>query len=209
MLLTTAANLLSCFIAKMDEEHGSVEEVPKDDEETKREDDIIFKLDDDETFVKQDGSEVKPERKASLPDDHLIETMELERPVAVSSLTGSIAEPKKIRFLGPEPARSPGGLDKTQQSSSTFNMGKLDMVNDFKDHYTLSIPSSVVRFRRSHTATRVIANQNHQLLLEESVNPKTNQREILIKRMEDGNNGAVQFLRLTYTLVCAFWTGEN
>jgi hypothetical protein len=142
----------------------------------------------------------------AMSDDSM---QEVERP-ASNSLVVLDPGRKKRRLEGIEQATSSASeLDSFQQSSVNFDSEKFDMVNDFKDHYSLSIPSSVVRFRCNHTATRVIPNQNHQLLLEESVNPISNQHEIIIKRMEDSSAGAVQFLRVTYTLICAFWTGKN
>jgi hypothetical protein len=172
----------------------------------------VFALVEDEMAAVNSEADLVVDPELEVPqasDDAAMPTSKVERPASKSPSVGLVTERKQLRFGGLEPAAgSASGLDHFQQSSANFGSSKLDMVNDFKDHYTLSIPSSVVRFRRSHTATRVIANQNHQLLLEESVNPKTNQHEILIKRMEDSSNGAVQFLRMTYTLICAFWTGE-
>lgn len=78
----------------------------------------------------------------------------------------------------------------------------------FRDHFTLSTPSSLVRFR-SNTCVRVFDDGAMQFILEETVdvdasnNPK---RRIHVKRLYDGTRG-LQFLRFLYTTMCVFWTG--
>ena len=79
-------------------------------------------------------------------------------------------------------------------------------VASLKDHFTLSIPSSVVRYRNSRGAARVIEGNEFQFVLEESYNKETDRDEITIRRIQDSNEG-LRLLRLTYTIVTAFWTG--
>ena len=75
-----------------------------------------------------------------------------------------------------------------------------------KDHFTLPTPSSTVRFRNRNNAARVYENKQTQMVMEEIYNPETEQSEITVRRLNYSTQ-SLQFLRATYTIVCALWTG--
>jgi hypothetical protein len=83
---------------------------------------------------------------------------------------------------------------------------KEPQLSHYKDHFTLPAPSSTVRFRSKRNAARIFENKASQLVLEETFDPETELSEITVKHMYDSSSG-LQFLRATYSLVCAFWTG--
>ena len=74
-----------------------------------------------------------------------------------------------------------------------------------KDHFTLSHPTTTIRYRRSTNAARIIEDADKQYILEEADN-KNGEHEITIRQLQDSSEG-VRFLRATYALVTAFWTG--
>ena len=76
----------------------------------------------------------------------------------------------------------------------------------FRDHFTLSTPSSLVRFRSANVAARVFENRTSQFILEENFDAVSQRRRIYVKRLSDGTTG-LQFLRGVYTIMCVFWTG--
>ena len=84
--------------------------------------------------------------------------------------------------------------------------GDSALVGGFSDHFTLSIPSSTVRYRDSRSAARVIDGQDFQFVLEETYDKDTHKHEVSIRRIQDSSEGVV-FLRILYTIVTAFWTG--
>jgi hypothetical protein len=79
-------------------------------------------------------------------------------------------------------------------------------ILDFKDHFTLPIPSSVIRYRESHSAARVIEGQNSQFVLEETYDAKEDKHGVSIRKIHNSSEG-VKVLRLSYAIVTAFWTG--
>ncbi|KAL7567975.1 hypothetical protein ACA910_019683 [Epithemia clementina (nom. ined.)] len=79
-------------------------------------------------------------------------------------------------------------------------------VAQFKDHFTLSVPSSVVRYRNSRGAARVIEGHDQQWVLEEAFNKESEETEITIRRIQDSTEG-LRLLRLAYTIAAAFWAG--
>ena len=76
----------------------------------------------------------------------------------------------------------------------------------FKDHFTLQIPSSTIRYREKHSAARVIEGSDSQFVLEETYDPDTKKHSIEIRKIHNTSEG-VRFLRLSYALVTAFFTG--
>ena len=76
----------------------------------------------------------------------------------------------------------------------------------FRDHFTLSTPSTLVRFRSNYTAARVFQQKSTQFILEETIDETSHRRRIYVKQLYDGTNGLL-FLRLLYTVMCVFWTG--
>jgi hypothetical protein len=79
-------------------------------------------------------------------------------------------------------------------------------VAKFQDHFTLLIPSSTIRYRDSRCAARVLETTDAQFVLEEAYDEKTQKPEVSIRRIHDTSEG-VRFLRLSYLIVTAFWTG--
>jgi hypothetical protein len=79
-------------------------------------------------------------------------------------------------------------------------------ITALKDHFTLPIRTSTVRYRDKQGAARIIAAADSQFILEETLNEETKKHEIEIRRIHDTSEG-VRFLRVMYTLVAAFWTG--
>jgi len=73
-------------------------------------------------------------------------------------------------------------------------------VGSYHDHFTLTAPSSTIRFRVSNTASRVYESQYSQFIIEDK------DGQITTKQMVSGNSG-LSFLRAVYTLVVLFWTG--
>jgi hypothetical protein len=80
------------------------------------------------------------------------------------------------------------------------------MIVGFKDHFTLALPSSVVRYRESGSAARVIEGQDSQFVLEETYDAKEDKHAVSIRNIQDSSEGA-KVLRLSYAIVTAFWTG--
>jgi hypothetical protein len=76
----------------------------------------------------------------------------------------------------------------------------------FHDHFTLQIPSSVIRYRDGHSAARVLESNDAQFVLEETYDEAEDKRSVSIRRIHDTSEG-VRALRLMYAIVTAFWTG--
>jgi hypothetical protein len=74
-----------------------------------------------------------------------------------------------------------------------------------KDHFTLSHPTTVIRYRRTTDAARIIEDADKQYILEEA-DDMDGKHQITIRQLHDTSEG-VRFLRATYTLATAFWTG--
>ncbi len=76
----------------------------------------------------------------------------------------------------------------------------------FRDHFTMSTQSSLVRFRSADTVVRVFENRTSQLILEERIDPVSRHRQIYFKQILDGSVG-LQRLRGIYAIMGVFWTG--
>ena len=76
----------------------------------------------------------------------------------------------------------------------------------FKDHFTLQIPSSTVRYRGRNAAAKIVEGNTAQFVLEETFDPETREHKVDIRRIHNTTEG-VRFLRIGYALVTAFWTG--
>jgi hypothetical protein len=75
-----------------------------------------------------------------------------------------------------------------------------------KDHFTLAHPTTTIRYRQTtQNAARIIEDADQQYILEEA-DDKDGKHEITIRQLHDTSEG-VRFLRATYTLATAFWTG--
>mmetsp|Transcript_9694 Transcript_9694/g.23480 ORF Transcript_9694/g.23480 Transcript_9694/m.23480 type:complete len:1031 (+) Transcript_9694:136-3228(+) len=112
-------------------------------------------------------------------------------------------------------------------SSSTVNEPPMmDGANDlvletyFRDHHSLTVPSSNVRFndnsRQSITTvansgvttagTYVIENEHQQIILQEEIDLGTRKRVIQVKNVQSGHKG-LQLLRFHYSVIFFVWTG--
>lgn len=83
---------------------------------------------------------------------------------------------------------------------------KIPIVSTFKDHFTLPIPSSVIRYRNLHSAARILEASDAQFVLEDLYDEREKSRHVSVRRIHDTSEG-VRFLRTLYALVTAFWTG--
>lgn len=92
------------------------------------------------------------------------------------------------------------------KEENTSSAPELYLEHYFRDHFTLSTPSSLVRFRSANTAARVFENKTSQFILEEQIDEVSLQRRIHVKQLSDGTVG-LQFLRILYTVMTVFWTG--
>lgn len=91
------------------------------------------------------------------------------------------------------------------EPSMNANNGK-PVVATFSDHFTLPLPSSVVRYREKHSAALIVEGNTSQFILEETLDSNSKQRRIEIRRLVNTSEG-VRVLRLMYGLVTVFWTG--
>jgi hypothetical protein len=79
-------------------------------------------------------------------------------------------------------------------------------ISKFVDHFTLLIPSSTIRYRDGRAAARVLEANDAQFVLEETYHKKKDHHTVSIRRIHDTSEG-VRFLRTSYLIVTAFWTG--
>jgi hypothetical protein len=105
------------------------------------------------------------------------------------------------------------GVDESFGASSAIEIveaprfdSRAPIVAGFKDHFTLSLPSNIVRYRESHGAARVISGQDSQFVLEETYDAKEDKHGVSIRNIHDSSEG-VKVLRISYAIVTAFWTG--
>lgn len=87
------------------------------------------------------------------------------------------------------------------------------LVAQLKDHFTLMNPTTTIRYRRATNAARIIEDADKQYILEEADRPvdfhhpdRGHVHEVTIRQLNDAFEG-VRFLRTTYLLATAFWTG--
>jgi hypothetical protein len=105
------------------------------------------------------------------------------------------------------PAESAALLLNTAPSIEvSYQVDRVPEITRFHDHFTLLIPSSTVRYREGHSAARIIESPDCQFVLEETYNAKKEKHSVSIRRIQDASEG-VRFLRLSYAIVTAFWTG--
>jgi hypothetical protein len=74
------------------------------------------------------------------------------------------------------------------------------IVSTFKDHFTLQLPSSVIRYRNLHSAARILEAPDAQFVLEDLYDPDQKIRHVSIRRFHDTSEG-VRALRLLYAIV--------
>lgn len=98
--------------------------------------------------------------------------------------------------------------DRVAVPDDTTNNASTHSIAHFHDHFTMLIPSSTVRYRDGHSAARVIESVDCQFVLEETMETteNKNKRVISIRRIPITSQGE-RFLRVSYAIVTAFWTG--
>lgn len=74
-----------------------------------------------------------------------------------------------------------------------------------RDHFTLSTPTTTIRYRQTRNAARVIEDADKQYILEET-DDENGRHEITIRQIENITEG-VRFLRATYALATGFGLG--
>ena len=79
-------------------------------------------------------------------------------------------------------------------------------ISRYKDHFSLPVSSSTIKFRDSRGAARVIMGSNSQLVLEEIYDRDTNNHAITLKKMND-SSGGLHALRAIYTIETVFFVG--
>jgi len=113
------------------------------------------------------------------------------------------------------PSNEEPNVEVSFQLEHHFRNRDVPQISTFEDHFTLQIPSSIIRYRDRSAAARVIETTDAQYVLEETVEatgvvPGGGEEEvkhkISIRRIPETSQG-VQFLRLLYATVTAFWTG--
>mmetsp|Transcript_16499 Transcript_16499/g.46088 ORF Transcript_16499/g.46088 Transcript_16499/m.46088 type:complete len:996 (+) Transcript_16499:244-3231(+) len=95
-------------------------------------------------------------------------------------------------------------LNTTNKNSYAYN--REPILASMKDHFTLPTKSNMVRFRTRQNAARVYENKASQMIIEETYDAETDRRQLVVKSIEDTTKG-LQFLRATYSIVCALFTG--
>ena len=86
---------------------------------------------------------------------------------------------------------------------STQNREGRAELKDFQDHFSLPEPSSTVRFRKTATLSRIYPSEDSQFIIQDDFDPD-GKRTIFAMKASD-STASLKGLRLTYTLVCAFW----
>jgi len=86
------------------------------------------------------------------------------------------------------------------------NANNEPMIAGLEDHFTLPTKSNLVRFRQKQNAARVYDEGRFQTVLEETYDPTSGTSKVAVKRMVDGTYGTT-ILRISYSIVCALWTG--
>lgn len=95
--------------------------------------------------------------------------------------------------------------DGVEVVDAVYHRGDVAVVTIPKDHFTLNHPTTIIRYRRSNNAARIIEDSDKQYILEEA-DGRDGQHHVSIRQLHDTSEG-VRFLRATYALATAFWTG--
>lgn len=88
--------------------------------------------------------------------------------------------------------------DSAHHSMLTVTKGEEPIINSFKDHFSLLVPSSKIRYREARSAARVTVEDDSQFVLEETYDSKKG-HEISIRKIHDTSEG-VRFLRIMYAI---------
>lgn len=120
---------------------------------------------------------------------------------------GSTAKNARPSLLSSAPIEQPSpALDTSQSVEVHYKADRIPEIAHFHDHFTLLIPTSTVRYREGHSAARIIESADCQFILEETYDADKDKHAVSIRRIPDATEG-VRFLRLSYAIVTAFWTG--
>ena len=140
------------------------------------------------------------DRKRGPFDEHDMENPKVEAGTTVEAAT---ADPTVVpSSASQEPCLE--GCDSTVEIK--FQEDRQPEISRFHDHFTLLIPSSTIRYREGRAAARVLEANDAQFVLEETYNKKKDKHSVSIRRIHDTSEG-VRFLRVSYAIVTAFWTG--
>lgn len=105
----------------------------------------------------------------------------------------------------PEPQQQKAGESDDLDDGHDPN-SRMFLQRYFTDHPSLLVPSTTVRFRSGHSGSRVVENEESQIVLEERYDPATRARTIEVRRVRSGTKG-LQILRAVYTTMCLLWVG--
>jgi hypothetical protein len=81
----------------------------------------------------------------------------------------------------------------------TVTRGDQPVIFAFRDHFSLLVPSSRVRYREKRSGSRVTPSGDSQFVLEETYDPKSGHHEVSIRQIHDTSEG-VRFLRILYAI---------
>jgi hypothetical protein len=87
-----------------------------------------------------------------------------------------------------------------QQDMIRYTMARGDqpVIFAFKDHFSLLVPSSRIRYREKQSGSRVTPAGDSQFVLEETYDPKDG-HQVSIRQLHDTSEG-VRFLRILYAI---------
>ena len=116
--------------------------------------------------------------------------------------------PSSLLMAPPEESPSLGAAQQVPSLlSSTMLMAKREpMIAKLQDHFSLPTNSNLIRFRNKQNAARVYDEGMHQTVLEEEYDKKTDTSTVSVRQMKDLTSGTT-ILRISYSIVCALWTG--
>jgi hypothetical protein len=80
----------------------------------------------------------------------------------------------------------------------TLARGDQPVIFAFKDHFSLLVPSSRIRYREKQSGSRVTPAGDSQFVLEETYDPKDG-HQVSIRQLHDTSEG-VRFLRILYAI---------
>jgi hypothetical protein len=149
------------------------------------------------------------ERKHAPYDEHDTENPKgdvTNEPVEAPAMdnTDAVASVPTLSDIGGTSHDQCLGCESTVEVS--FQEDRQPEISRFHDHFTLLIPSSTVRYRDGRAAARILEANDAQFVLEETYDKKKDKHSVSIRRIHDTSEG-VRFLRVSYAIVTAFWTG--
>lgn len=106
--------------------------------------------------------------------------------------------------ISPEDSKMPGGTDR--ELLGVINASA--ELQNFEDHFSLPTSSSTVRFRKTQTLNRIYPSADSQFVIRDDYDENTGARQVLTMKLSD-TTASLKALRLTYTLVCAFFVSDR